>query len=385
MGWIGGLRLILFSPRSFSYPVIGSSTTQLFTNLSLALPKFPPGSEIIISRIDHEANISPWVRLATLIQPHLTIKWWTPSSENPSSDSASNANGNDDLDEAPFLTADNLKPLLTEKTVMVSCTHISNILGSIHDIQSIGKLLKDTWASQYQSVPKPFFAVDGVAFAPHRRLDMHTKFPDVDFYSFSWYKVFGPHISVIYASHRVQEEGRLGSVCHYFHVEGKQSKDLDLSTRLGLAGASYELVASLPKVSEYFCAITSASGQDVWELVARHEESLASILLTFLRDNATKYSIKIIGIPQADRSLRVPVISFTVKGKSSKAIVDGVEKKTGGRLGCRWGHFYSKRLVDDILGLEEQGGVVRVSMVHYNTTEEMEDLVCLLEEILKEV
>lgn len=71
------------------------------------------------------------------------------------------------------------------------------------------------------------------------------------------------------------------------------------------------------------------------------------------------------GEKSADKELRVPVVSFTVKGKSSKEIVDGIESKSN--FGCRWGHFYSKRMVDDLLGLGGCDGVIRVSMVHYNT------------------
>ena len=71
------------------------------------------------------------------------------------------------------------------------------------------------------------------------------------------------------------------------------------------------------------------------------------------------------GEKYANKELRVPVVSFTVNGRSSKDIVDGIESRSN--FGCRWGHFYSKRMVDDLLGLGGCGGVVRVSMVHYNT------------------
>ena len=73
------------------------------------------------------------------------------------------------------------------------------------------------------------------------------------------------------------------------------------------------------------------------------------------------------GERSADKVLRVPVVSFTVQGRSSKEIVEGIESKSN--FGCRFGHFYSKRMVDDLLGLEGCDGVVRVSMVHYNTGE----------------
>ncbi|KAL9580275.1 MAG: hypothetical protein Q9212_004590, partial [Teloschistes hypoglaucus] len=141
--------------------VIGPSTTQLFANLaqSLAL-SLPADAEIICSSIDHEANIASWVRFAKI--RNLTLKWWTPSPE-PG-----------DLK----LTPENLRPLLSEKTKLVTCTHTSNILGTIHDIKAI--------AEEVHKVQGAMLCVDGVAYAPHREIDV--KELGVDFYSFSWYK-----------------------------------------------------------------------------------------------------------------------------------------------------------------------------------------------------
>lgn len=73
----------------------------------------------------------------------------------------------------------------------------------------------------------------------------------------------------------------------------------------------------------------------------------------------------VFGEQGAEKEKRVPVVSFLVKGRGSKNVVEGVEKRS--RFGCRWGHFYSKRLVEEVLGVEGEEGVVRVSLVHYNT------------------
>lgn len=139
--------------------MIGPSTTQLISNLSIAL-EFAPGAEIIISAIDHGANISSWLRIAKTY--NLTVKWWTPLSP-----------------KALTLNAENLRPLLSDKTRVVACTHTSNILGTIYDIRSI--------ADEVHKVPGAMLCVDGVAFAPHREVDVQAL--GVDFYAFSWYKV----------------------------------------------------------------------------------------------------------------------------------------------------------------------------------------------------
>ena len=153
--------------------VIGPSTTQLFTNLSLAL-SLPPHSELIVSQIDHEANISPCVRLAKM-QGHI-VKWWTPSNaSNADADGMKRNVGGNEL----MLTPENLRPLLSEKTKLVCCTHTSNVLGGIHDIKAI--------AEEVHSVPGAMLCVDGVAYAPHNA--PNVKALGVDFYSFSWYKV----------------------------------------------------------------------------------------------------------------------------------------------------------------------------------------------------
>lgn len=145
--------------------MIGPSTTQLFSNLSLIL-NIPADSELVISSLDHEANISPWVRLAKL--HNYTIKWWPAASTSQSYPTPS-----------PVLTTENLKPLLSEKTALVTCTHASNVLGTIHDVKKI--------AAMVHTVPGAKLCVDGVALAPHREVDVKTL--DVDFYAFSWYKV----------------------------------------------------------------------------------------------------------------------------------------------------------------------------------------------------
>lgn len=145
--------------------MIGPSTTQLFSNLSLIL-NLPAGSELVISSLDHEANISPWVRLAKL--HNYTVKWWPAPPASPTHTPPS-----------PTLTAENLEPLLSEKTALVTCTHASNVLGTIHNVKKIAEMV--------HTIPGAKLCVDGVALAPHREVDV--KALGVDFYAFSWYKV----------------------------------------------------------------------------------------------------------------------------------------------------------------------------------------------------
>ena len=294
-----------------------------------------PGSEIVCSSLDHEANIASWVTLAADMD--LTLKWWTPQAPSTSN---------------PQLTPDSLEPLLTEDTRLVTCTHASNILGTITPIRQIADLI-------HAKCPHGLFCVDGVALAPHRPIDMQDL--GVDAYSFSWYKVYGPHVAQLYVRREVQEKC-MRSLGHYFKA-GQTLED-----KLGLAGASYELVQAVPFVARYL-------QQQGWENMVSHEEKIQETLLRYLRSKPDTY--RILGVPVQDSDKRVPVVSFQVKGRSSRQFVEAVEGRT--RFGFRWGHFYSKRLCDDVLGLDDEG-VVRVSMCHYNTVSEVEDLTHALEE-----
>jgi cysteine desulfurase family protein (TIGR01976 family) len=314
--------------------VLGPSTTQLFHNLSIAL-NFPPGSEIILSNLDHEANLAPWVQLASW--KNLTVKWWIPS--------ASKTN--------PILEPADLKKLLTPKTRLVCCTHTSNILGSITNVAAI--------AETVHTIPGAMLCIDAVAYAPHRAIDV--KALGVDLYSFSWYKVYGPHIAMLYASRAAQKE--IVSLGHYF----KSGETLE--EKLGLGGANYEVVQSLPQVIDYLAS-------QPWENIKAHEEKIQEILLSYLR---SRDDVQIYGEPSADPDLRVPVLSFVVKGRSSEGIVTAVEERSN--YGIRSGHFYSKRLCNDVLGLDGDDGVVRVSLLHYNTEDEVRGLVKVLDDVLK--
>nr|POE52290.1 nonribosomal peptide synthetase fmpe [Quercus suber] len=129
-----------------------------------------------------------------------------------------------------------------------------------------------------------------------------------------------------------------------------------LENLLGLAAASYELAASVPAVCEYLRSVP-------WEEIAAHEEKLQGVLIDYLLSKPDMFQIW--GEPVADKAKRVPVVSFTVAGRKSREVVEAVEAKSD--FGCRWGTFYSVRLAEQVMGLDPVDGVVRVSLVHYNT------------------
>lgn len=310
--------------------VYGPSTTQLFRNLSFAL-KFKPGDEIVISAIDHEANIAPWIDLAE--RQDLVIKWWSPKKPAPPSL------------VVPERFLNKQEPFFSHKTKLVVCTHASNVLGTITDIAKIAASAHEVGA---------LVCVDGVAYAPHRPIDVQAL--GVDFYAFSWYKVFGPHVSMLYASYGAQRHVK--SLGHYFNPQ------VTLEDKLGLAAGSYELCQTIPHVVEYL----GTPDSEMWKRVTKHEEALQTALLSYL----TKLPhVTIYGDVTGGADSRVSTVSFTVNGWKAQDVVEAVEAKTN--IGFRWGSFYSDRLVREVLKLD-QHGVVRVSMVHYNTSKSTTDI-----------
>lgn len=164
-------------------------------------------------------------------------------------------------------------------------------------------------------------------------------------------KVYGPHMSMLYASSKGL--AAIKSLGHFFNPSST------LQDKLGLAGASYELVASIPSVLSYF----GTNPAESWALIEKHEFNLQSKLLNYLN---ARPEITICGEKDADTKKRVATVSFIVEGSKSQDFVEKIDELSGGSMGIRWGGFYSVRLLEDVLGLGKDG-IVRVSMVHYNT------------------
>jgi len=173
-------------------------------------------------------------------------------------------------------------------------------------------------------------------------------------------------MSMLYVNERVHSE--VESLAHYFNPSDT------LSDKLGLAAGSYEMVASIPAIASYF----GADPKEAWKSIAQHEETLQKILLDFLnsRDDLVVYGETI-----ADSSKRLPVISFKSKKMGSKEMVQKA-LELDSRFGFKYGHFYSKRLINEVLGLDDDG-IVRVSLVHYNTEVEVHEFIEVLKKVLE--
>ncbi len=322
----------LMNAAEASEVVLGGSTTQLLQNLAQAMaPSFAPGDEIVVTNVDHESNIGPWRRLAAR---GVVVKEWKVDPVTLELDLAG------------------LEPLLTERTRLVCFTHCSNVVGSIHDVGAITRRVHERGAR---------VCVDGVAYAPHRAIDVRAW--DVDYYVFSLYKVYGPHAAALYGKR--EHLLALDGINHFFL--GKE----DVPYKLQPGNVCFELAHGLGGICDYLAELERAAGVPVFDAIAAHEEALAARLLAFLRDHPR---VKVLGRAGASRAERVPTVSFVVEGRASSEIPPYADVE---RIGIRFGDFYARRLID-ALGLGARRGVVRVSMVHYNTLDEVDRLVGVL-------
>lgn len=320
--------------------VLGPSTTVLMRFLALAMARrFQPGDEIVLTNFDHESNIGPWL---TLAERGVVFRHWTIDPKSYEIDLA------------------DLGKLMTARTRLVCVTHCSNILGTINPIRAIADLVHAHGAE---------LCVDAVAYAPHRAIDVQAF--DADYYVFSFYKVFGPHFAMLYGRHEKLLE--LDGLYHYFY--GRDA----VPTKLEPGNANYELAWGCAGIVDYLGELGGggdrAAIERAFEAIAAHEEMLAERLLDYLR---RRNDVTIIGRREGAREFRVPTISFKALGREASAVTRALDAH---KIGMRHGDFHSRRLVE-ALGLADQGGVLRVSMVHYNTLQEVDRLILALDEAL---
>ena len=315
----------------------GQSTTFLLRTLGQAMrPLLNSDCEMVVSNLCHEASAGAWVALAKDLG--IAIKWWSPP---PSDD--------------PTLCLESLKPLLTAKTRIVTCNHVSNVVGTIHPIRQVADLV--------HQIPGAVLIVDGVAWAPHRPVDV--KALDVDFYCFSWYKVFGPHVAQLYGRRSVQQRA-LSSVSHYF-LSGEPSLDW----RLRLGQNLFELEESLVPIVQYL-------GEIGWDKIIAQEAVLQETLLSHLRNQPHRY--RIFGEKSGDPDKRVSLVTFEVIGLSCTAVAENVCRQ--GRFRIVSGNNWAPRPVNEVLRLGEDSPI-RVSFVHYNTVKEVREFCSELDSVVE--
>lgn len=328
--------------------IIGPSTTANTYTLAQALrPTLSAGDEIIVSQQDHEANRGAWMRLAEF---GIAVTQWP-------------------IDPVSgMLDPGELQRMLSARTKLVCFTHVSNVVGAINPVADIARMAHAVGA---------MVVVDGVAYAGHALVDV--KALDADFYLFSLYKVYGTHQGVLYGKR--EAIARTRNQKHFFY------DDVFTAERLHPAGNQYEAIAAARGIADYFDAVYAHQFRDnepslhqrakkVFELFGGQEQALANALIGGLRQLP---GVRVLGPHTGDRTVRMPTVSFVVAGRTSKSIAEAL---AASKCAVAFGHFYAPRCVA-AQGIENvDDGVVRISLLHYNTLAEVESVVAGLKAVL---
>ncbi len=202
--------------RGLGECVLGPSTTALCNLLANAYAESPkPGrDEVVVCTAGHESNVGPWVRLAPR---GYVVKPWPVTRR---------------ADGPWGISIDELRPLLSSRTALVAFPHVSNVLGEIVDVKAITALVHQHGGR---------VVVDGVAFAPHRAIDVADW--GADWYVYSWYKVFGPHMAALFG--RREAFAEITGPNHYFVDKS------DVPYKFELGGVNHEGCAGLLALYDY--------------------------------------------------------------------------------------------------------------------------------------
>ena len=317
--------------------IIGANMTTLTYHMSRTLGRtFKPGDEIILTRMDHEGNVSPWLQLAEDLG--LVLRF-LPFDENSWQ-----------VEEAA------LSALLTDKTRLVALNYASNLTGSINRVKALTALAKQAGALVY---------VDAVQFAPHGLIDVQEL--GCDFLVCSAYKFFGPHMGILW--------GRRDVIDALKPYKCRCSSN-GLPERFELGTPQIELMAGLTAAVDYFADLGAAAGESgsrrrkiakAFEVSIAHENPLALRLIEGLSDIK---GLTIRGITDPKRvSERVPTVSFTVDGIVPETIVRQLNAEN---IFLWSGHNYAWEIVHQ-LGIPAEQGVVRIGIAHYNSAAEIDE------------
>ncbi len=324
--------------------IIGPSTTSNLYVLSNALSKFiKKGDEVIVTNQDHEANISPWVRLKS--KGAKIIEWKFRSDYE--------------------LHKEDLENLISEKTKILAVTHCSNIIGSINNLEEICRIAHK----------KNIIVIgDGVSYAPHGFPDVKSL--GVDFYTFSLYKTFGPHIALLYGKEEILK--KLPNQNHEF-LENQYPYTINPG------GPNHEELASCIGIYKYFMDLydhhfnqnsnsVTKKISKLNKIISDHEENIANPILEYI---SKRKDLILFGKNKIQNKNRAPTISFISNKISSKELSSKLIKN---KIATRNDNFYAWRCLKS-LGIDFDDGVVRLSLTHYNSMDETNKLINALEKI----
>jgi cysteine desulfurase family protein (TIGR01976 family) len=351
--------------------VFGPNMTSLTYMMSRAIGReLVPGDEILVTRLDHDANVSPWLALE---EKGVTIRWAEIHQEDCT------------------LDVEDLESKLSSKTKLVAVGYASNAVGTINPVKEIVRLAHAAGALAY---------VDAVHYAPHGLIDVADL--DCDFLVCSTYKFFGPHMGVLYGKrehlqrlrpYKVRplvdtvpfrwEWGTLNHECiagiiecvNYIADLGRRAETQNHRASLGGQGVPRPTRFSLGGNNEKQVSSRRAAIVSAFERIHRHEHGLMRHLIAGLEQIP---KLKLYGITDPECfDWRCPTLAVRIEGDTPLDLAT----KLGERGFFTWdGNYYALNLTER-LDVEKSGGFLRIGLVHYNTMEEVDRLLEAMGEI----
>jgi cysteine desulfurase family protein (TIGR01976 family) len=326
--------------------VFGNNMTTLTLHISRSISReWKEGDEIVVTRLDHDANVTPWVLAAQ--DRGVTVHWV-------------------DFDvEDGTLKLDDLQKALERKPRLLAVGYASNSLGTINPVEKITKMAHDAGTMVY---------IDAVQYAPHGPIDVQKL--DCDFLISSAYKFFGTHSGILYGKRDLLEN------LSAYKVRPATNK---LPGKFETGTQNHEGIAGVLGAIEYFAWVGKEFGKEHAEGLSNYEgrrlelkKGMAAIhayelelgraLLSALRSIS---GLRVYGLSDENRMQdRVATFSFRLKDMHPRSVA---EKLANEGIYVWDGNYYALN-VSERLGVEESGGMVRVGAAHYNTLKEVERL-----------
>jgi len=324
--------------------VFGPNMTSLTFAISRSIGReLGPGDEILLTHLDHSANVSPWQALE---ERGVKIQFV------------------DIRKEDCTLDMDDLARKLSSRTKVVAVGYASNAVGTINDVKTIIRIAHDAGAVAY---------VDAVHYAPHGVIDVRAL--DCDFLACSTYKFFGPHMGVLYGKREHLER------LHPYKVRPNTN---EVPGRWEMGTLNHECIAGITACVGYLAEIGSKAVppttddqrpttrlrrellRTAYRAIQSHERELS---LRMLRGLVEIPGLRLYGISDAKRvAERCPTFAIRIEGRHPAEL----SKQLGERGIFTWdGNYYALNLTER-LGVEEDGGFLRIGFVHYNTEEEVD-------------
>jgi cysteine desulfurase family protein (TIGR01976 family) len=320
--------------------IFGNNMTSLTFHLSRSVSKvLKPGDEVMVTRLDHDANVSPWILSAR--DAGATVRWIDIHREDCT------------------LNLDSFRKQLSGKTRFVAAGLASNGVGTINDVAAITKEAKRAGAIVF---------LDAVHYAPHGPIDVQAL--GCDFLACSAYKFFGPHVGVLWGRRELLE------MLPCYKVRPAPA---DLPGKWMTGTQNHEGLAGVSAAVDYLADLApggprQARLRQALAAIQQYEQTLSKNLLTGL---AARPRFRVLGVRDVNRlQERVPTVSITAKDASPQKIAAYL---AGNQIYCWAGNSYALE-VSEQLGLEP-GGFLRLGLVHYNSVGEIEALLKALDEM----